>query len=66
MIDIDIKVKGAIPGDSINTKLGIEKTIKILPTKEMEGFFVAKLRKMWYNSNVKISRKEVKLWQKKQ
>ena len=46
MIDIDIKVKGAIPGDSINTKLGIEKTIKILPTKEMEGFFVAKLRKM--------------------
>ena len=46
MIDIDIKVKGAIPGDSINTKLGIEKAIKILPTKEMEGFFVAKLRKV--------------------
>lgn len=46
MMNIDIKVKGAIPGDSINTKLGIEKTIKILPTKEMEGFFVAKLRKM--------------------
>ena len=46
MMDIDIKVKGAIPGDSLNTKLGIEKAIKILPNKEMEGFFVAKLRKV--------------------
>ena len=46
MMDIDIKVKGAISGDSLNKKLGIEKSIKILPTKEMEGFFVAKLRKV--------------------
>ncbi len=46
MMEIDIKVKGAIPGDSLNTKLGIEKAIKILPTKEMEGFFVAKLKKI--------------------
>ena len=46
MMDINLDIKGAIPGDSLDTKLGIEKAIKILPTKEMEGFFVAKLKKM--------------------
>ena len=46
MMDINLDIKGAIPGDSLDTKLGIEKAIKILPTKEMEGFFVAKLRKI--------------------
>lgn len=46
MMDINLDIKGAIPGDSLDTKLGIEKAIKILPTKETEGFFVAKLRKM--------------------
>lgn len=46
MMDINLDIKGAIPGDSLDTKLGIEKAIKILPTKEMEGFFVAKLRKV--------------------
>lgn len=46
MMDINLDIKGAIPGDSLDTKLGIEKAIKILPTKETEGFFVAKLRKI--------------------
>ena len=46
MMDINLDIKGAIPGDSLDTKLGIEKAIKILPTKEMEGFFVAKLKKI--------------------
>lgn len=46
MRDINLDIKGAIPGDSLDTKLGIEKAIKILPTKETEGFFVAKLKKM--------------------
>ena len=46
MMDINLDIKGATPGDSLDTKLGIEKAIKILPTKEMEGFFVAKLRKV--------------------
>ena len=46
MMDINLDIKGAIPGDSLNTKFGIEKAIKILPTKETEGFFVAKLKKI--------------------
>lgn len=46
MMDINLDIKGAIPGDSLDTKLRIEKAIKILPTKETEGFFVAKLKKM--------------------
>ena len=46
MMDINLDIKGAIPGDSLDTKLGIEKAIKILPTKETEGFFVAKLKKI--------------------
>lgn len=46
MMDINLDIKGAIPAESLNTKLGIEKAIKILPTKETEGFFVAKLKKM--------------------
>lgn len=46
MMDINLDIKGAIPAESLNTKFGIEKAIKILPTKETEGFFVAKLRKI--------------------
>ena len=45
MLDIDLNIKGAIKGDNTNTFKEIEKAIKILPTKEMEGFFVAKLQK---------------------
>lgn len=46
MMDINLDIKGAIPAESLNTKFGIEKAIKILPTKETEGFFVAKLKKI--------------------
>ena len=46
MMDINLDIKGAIPAESLITKFGIEKAIKILPTKETEGFFVAKLRKI--------------------
>lgn len=45
MLDINLNIKGAIKGDNTNTFKEIEKAIKILPTKEMEGFFVAKLQK---------------------
>ncbi len=45
MLDIDLNIKGAIKGDNTNTFKDIEKAIKILPTREMEGFFVAKLKK---------------------
>ena len=46
MLDIDLNIKGAIKGDNTNTFKDIEKAIKILPTREMEGFFVAKLKKV--------------------
>ncbi len=50
MMDINLNIKGSIKGDISyleNSKFikQIEKAIKILPTKEMEGFFVAKLKK---------------------
>lgn len=45
IIDIGIQIKNAIPGfnEGLNNK--INKSIKILPAKETEGFFVAKLKK---------------------
>ena len=46
MMDIDLNIKSAIPGDKLGTNLGLEKAIKILPNKETEGFFIAKLRKI--------------------
>ena len=46
MMDIDLNIKNAIPGDKLGTNLGLEKAIKILPNKETEGFFIAKLRKI--------------------
>lgn len=46
MLDIDLNIKNIIEGNGLGTNLGIEKAIKILPSKEMEGFFVAKLRKV--------------------
>ncbi len=45
MLDINLNIKGAIKGDNTNAFKEIEKAMKILPTKEMEGFFVAKLQK---------------------
>lgn len=46
MLDIDLKIKGAMQAfnDDVNNK-SINKAIRILPSKEMEGFFVAKLKK---------------------
>ena len=43
--DIEIKVKDAICGDNVGLDNSINKTIKILPSKTMEGFFVAKFIK---------------------
>lgn len=42
LLDIDIELKEAEHGKTTNTK----QTIKILPSKNMEGFFVAKLQKV--------------------
>lgn len=36
----------AIKGDNTDTAKDVDKAIKILPTREMEGFFVAKLEKV--------------------
>lgn len=38
IMDIDLNIKNAIPGDKLGTNLGLEKAIKILPNKETEGF----------------------------
>lgn len=46
MLNIDINIKSAIKGDNTNKAKDIDKAIKILPTREMEGFFVAKLEKV--------------------
>ena len=46
MMDIDLNIKSAIPGDKLGTNLGLEKAIKILHNKETEGFFIAKLKKL--------------------
>lgn len=45
LLDIDIELKNAIPGDTENINDTINKTMKILPSKEMEGFFIAKFLK---------------------
>lgn len=47
MLDIDINIKSAIKGDNTDTFKDIDKAIKILPTREMEGFFVAKLKRLY-------------------
>lgn len=44
MAKIEINIKNAIP--AISEMKGIDKAIRLLPTKEQEGFFVAKLTKM--------------------
>lgn len=45
LLDIDIEIKNAISGDTKNVNDTINKTMKILPSKEMEGFFIAKFLK---------------------
>ena len=46
MMDIDLNIKSAIPGDKLGTEFRVTQAIKILPNKETEGFFIAKLRKI--------------------
>lgn len=46
LLDIELKIKDAINGNSESLNNSIEKSIKILPSKEMEGFFVAKFKKI--------------------
>lgn len=45
LMDINLEIKNAIPGFNEGLNKNINKAIKILPSKETEGFFVAKLRK---------------------
>lgn len=45
ILDVDIKLKDSIRAFAKGVDKSIEKALKVLPTKEQEGFFVAKLRK---------------------
>jgi 16S rRNA (cytosine1407-C5)-methyltransferase len=45
ILSIDLKVNGAIPGFNEGMDVSINRAIRILPSKEMEGFFICKLRK---------------------
>lgn len=42
---IDIEIKQAIPAFNENLNENVNKALRILPSKEMEGFFVAKFKK---------------------
>lgn len=46
LVDIELEIKDSIKGNSEGLNTSIEKSIKILPSKVMEGFFVAKFRKL--------------------
>lgn len=46
LIDIDLEIKDSIKGNADGLDKDVEKAIKILPSKTMEGFFVAKLKKV--------------------
>jgi NOL1/NOP2/sun family putative RNA methylase len=46
LLDINIEIKDAIPAFNDNTNNSVDKAIRILPSKTMEGFFVAKLQKI--------------------
>lgn len=45
LVDINIEIKSAIPAFNDGLDKTINKAIRILPSKQMEGFFVAKLIK---------------------
>lgn len=45
LLDIDINIKNSIPGDNVGLEESINKSIKILPSKNMEGFFISKFIK---------------------
>lgn len=46
LLDIDIQIKNAQKGFTENIDQTISKSIRILPSKDTEGFFVAKLKKV--------------------
>lgn len=46
IVDINLIIKDYIKGDNEKLDRAIDKAIKILPSKSMEGFFVAKLKKV--------------------
>ena len=45
LMDIELEIKDAQYGFNDNLHKSIKKAIRILPSKETEGFFVAKLKK---------------------
>ena len=45
ILDIDLKLKDSIKGNAKGLDKLVEKSLKVLPNKEQEGFFIAKLRK---------------------
>lgn len=45
VIDTEIKVKNSIPGITDGLDNSISKAIRVLPSKEMEGFFIVKFKK---------------------
>lgn len=46
IIDINLKIKDSIKAFSKGMDKSIEKALRILPSKEQEGFFIAKLKKI--------------------
>lgn len=45
ILNIDSKINGALPGFNEGMDKTINRAIRIIPSKEMEGFFICKLRK---------------------
>lgn len=45
IVDINLNIKDSIRGDNEKLDKSIDKSMKILPSKSMEGFFIAKLKK---------------------
>ena len=45
MLEIDLHLKEAMKASNENLNININKAIKILPSKNTEGFFVAKLKR---------------------
>ena len=45
IVDINLAIKDSIHGDNEKLDKSIDKSMKILPSKSMEGFFIAKLKK---------------------
>lgn len=46
VIPININISGVLPAYTINKKSTIVNAMRILPSKDMEGFFICKIRKL--------------------